>query len=364
MKKIVVAGYYGYRNSGDDAILHSICQDLRQLNQNNQITVLSNEPNLTMKEYPVHAVYRFSLLKVIRALKQSDLLLLGGGSLIQDMTSTRSLYYYLGLLWIAMLFKKPIIIYANGIGPLVHRYNRPFTRWTLNRVNVITLRERLSKEALSLLKITKPQIEVTADPVFNLQIKKEQSINEILHREKIPTDKPLFGVMFRSWNNQSHYVATMARICDALVETYDCYIIFVPMKYPSDLTVAIDINAAMEHKGTILEHRYNEETLINFMGHMDLMLCMRLHAMIYGALEHVPMLGFNYDPKVEYYAKELGIPYVKDMKSIDMEDVLSMIHEVLTHREVYDVRIKEQVLRLKAAAKRNPYWVEWLLEQS
>lgn len=364
MKKIVVAGYYGYRNSGDDAILHSICQDLLQLNQDNQITVLSNEPSLTMKEYPVHAIYRFNPLKVIRALGKSDLLLLGGGSLIQDMTSTRSLYYYLGLLWLAMLFGKPIIIYANGIGPLVHSYNRPFTRWTLNRVNVITLRERLSKEALSELKITRPKIEVTADPVFNLKISKEKAINAIMKREQIPTDKPLFGVMFRSWKDEKHYVEKMAHICDALVERYNCHIIFVPMKYPSDLTVSIDINGAMKHKGTILEHRYNEETLIHFMGHMDLLLCMRLHAMIYGALEHVPMLGFNYDPKVEYYAKELGIPYVKDMKHIDMNEVMSMIHEVLTHRDVYDVRIKEQVERLKEAAKKNPQWVEWLLEQS
>jgi len=116
MKKILVSGYYGYQNSGDDAILHSICHDIKQLNIESEITVLSNQPHVTMSEYSVNAVDRFNLKKVIKQIKNCDVLVMGGGTLIQDLTSTRSLYYYLGIIWMAKFYKKKVMLYGNGIG--------------------------------------------------------------------------------------------------------------------------------------------------------------------------------------------------------------------------------------------------------
>lgn len=359
MKNILVAGYYGYQNSGDDAILHSICHDIRQLNIETAITVLSNQPKVTKKEYNVNSVYRFSFGEVLKEIKKSDVVVMGGGSLIQDLTSTRSLYYYLGILWMSKIYGKKVMLYGNGIGPIKHWYNKPLTRLTLNGTQVITLREHLSKDLLNKLKVTKPVIEITADPVFNLELKGEEDIDDIYDVERIPKDKDLVGVLFRSWSHEDSYVRKMAKVCDQIIDTYGYEIVFIPMKYPADMIVAFEIIKKMKHKAAVIEHRYNEEKLIAFMGQMKLLMSMRLHGLIYGALMKVPLIGFNYDPKVEYYAKELDIPLVDDMRHIHVEKIMDMIKDIEENREELIEKMDFRVGELKQEAKRNR---EYLLE--
>jgi polysaccharide pyruvyl transferase CsaB len=361
MKKVLVAGYYGYQNSGDDAILHSICNDILELDIETSITVLSNQPQLTMREYPVFSVNRFNLHDVLREIRSCDVLVMGGGSLIQDATSTRSLYYYLFLIWSAKIHNKSVMLYGNGIGPIHHWYNKSVTKYVLNKVDTITLREHLSKEVLNKLGVKKPLIQITADPVFNLEISRNNAYQEIYDSEGIPKDKPLVGVMFRSWMYEDSYTKKMAKICDAIVDKYDYHIVFVPMKYPSDLVVSLEIMKKMKHDATVIENRYNEEKLICLMGDLELILSMRLHALIYGALNNIPMLGFNYDPKVEYYAEELKIKYVKSMRHIRINQVMEQIDEIIKNKEGYKDHLREQAGKLKLHAKENRKYLQDLL---
>ncbi len=361
MKKVLVAGYYGYQNSGDDAILHSICNDILALDIETSITVLSNQPQLTMREYPVFSVNRFNFHDVLREIRSCDVLVMGGGSLIQDATSTRSLYYYLFLIWSAKLHNKAVMLYGNGIGPIHHWYNKPVSRYILNKVDIITLREHLSKEVLTKLGVKRPRIQITADPVFNLEISQNNGYKDIYDSEKIPKDKPLVGVMFRSWMYEESYTKKMAKICDAIVEKYDYHIVFVPMKHPADLVISLEILKKMKHPGTVIENRYNEEQMIRLMGDLDLILSMRLHALIYGALNNVPMLGFNYDPKVEYYAEELKISYVKSMRHIRVNQVMKQIDDIISNKDSYKSHLSEQVKKLKLQAKENRKYLHDLL---
>jgi polysaccharide pyruvyl transferase CsaB len=166
----LIVGYYGYSNSGDEAILSSICHDINQLEHKAKITVLSHNPESTINEYDVASCNRFNFFKVVKAIKCTDIVLMGGGSLLQDGTSSRSLYYYLFILKLASIFKKKVMLYANGIGPINKVFNRKMTTRIVNKVELITLRESLSLEQLQLLGINKPAIHVTADPVFNMEI--------------------------------------------------------------------------------------------------------------------------------------------------------------------------------------------------
>ena len=89
---------------------------------------------------------------VIRAMRSCNLFI-SGGSLLQDITSTRSLLYYLALMKIALIFNKPVMVYANGIGPINRKLNKILTRSILNRVDYITLRDQDSKLFLDQLKV-------------------------------------------------------------------------------------------------------------------------------------------------------------------------------------------------------------------
>lgn len=361
MKKVVVSGYYGFKNSGDDAILSSICADLRSMEEEVSVTILSNTPEEVPAEYGFPSVHRFRFWQVLKALKNCDLLLMGGGSLLQDGTSSRSLYYYLGLIWLAKFFGAKVILYANGIGPVHRRKNQWLTRRIVNKVDTITLREHLSLEVLTRLRIHKPKIAVTADPVFNLSLDDSALKEKIYRQEGISKEKAIVGVMFRSWQQEEAYVKKMSNLCDYLIETYGVQIVFVPMRYPADIRIAEDMQAKMKHSAFVIKKYYTSQEIIAFISDMKLVLSMRLHALIYAAIQNVPMMGFNYDPKVLYYVKELDIECVNHMHHIRLEEIEASIDDMMRFPEKYQKKIAENTSRLKKEAKENRAYLQELL---
>ena len=69
-KRILISGYYGFDNSGDDAILKAIVKDINEKDNSIEIAVLSNNPIFTEKVYGIKAVNRFKMKDVIKAIKE------------------------------------------------------------------------------------------------------------------------------------------------------------------------------------------------------------------------------------------------------------------------------------------------------
>ncbi|NMR96623.1 polysaccharide pyruvyl transferase CsaB, partial [Vibrio parahaemolyticus] len=151
-----MSGYFGFDNSGDDAILKAIVNDLLEYDNDLKIKVLSNNPDKTEDMCGVFSANRFKIKDVLFSIRETDLLISGGGSLLQDVTSTRSLLYYLALMKLALIYKKPILVYANGIGPINKSINRKLSKNILNKVNFISLRDSLSLDYLKKLGVTNP----------------------------------------------------------------------------------------------------------------------------------------------------------------------------------------------------------------
>ena len=123
--QVVMSGYYGFGNAGDDAILDSIQQAIRAASDDVSVTVLSNDPELTRRQYGLDAIPRFRMLRVLHALRRGDVLLSGGGSLLQDTTSTRSLLYYLSVIRAAEWMGKPVCPVAAQAGDALCQRHRP-----------------------------------------------------------------------------------------------------------------------------------------------------------------------------------------------------------------------------------------------
>ena len=351
MKRILICGYYGYANSGDDAILASINDDIKSLGPEYSITILSNNPSETEKDYGVSAINRFCIRDVLREMKSCDIFLLGGGTLIQDDSSSRSLFYYLGLILISKIMKKKCMLYANGIGMIRKCFNSFITMSILNGVDIITLREGPSKKSLDRMKVTKPHIKITSDPVFNLEIK-ETNIEEIFKSEGISRDKPLIAVAFRTWQDDKHYSEVMCLICDEIIERFNMNILFIPMN-PVDITVSERIRQGMQHDSFLLKGHYRVNEIINIIGSCHLVLGMRLHALIYSAIKNVPMIGFAYNPKVTYYTESLKMPLFKDINKIEKEEVLLAIEDIHHKNGEYRRNLENKVILMKELAKQN-----------
>jgi polysaccharide pyruvyl transferase CsaB len=180
-------------------MLMAIIESLRKYKADIRIIVLSRNPAETMKMYRVNAFNRLNLLNVLQVMKKSRLFIYGGGNLIQDNTSTRSLFFYLGTTWLAKRLGLKVMFYGNGIGPLKKQANRRLTSRIIDQVDVITLREELSLKELKSLGIGKPRIIMTADPAMTVSAKDPIQSENALKRQGIVPGTPLVGFSVRKY---------------------------------------------------------------------------------------------------------------------------------------------------------------------
>ena len=96
--KFLIAGYFGCGNLGDDAILESLVTGIKDNFPDSKLSVLSGNPSETKKCYKIDSYPRNKFRIVRQQIKKCDVFVLGGGGILQDITSSKSLYYYLSLI--------------------------------------------------------------------------------------------------------------------------------------------------------------------------------------------------------------------------------------------------------------------------
>lgn len=329
---ITLLGYYGYKNSGDEAILMSTLEAFRKIDPELTFLVFSKKPKETKKLYLVDSVYRFNLFKVIRILKKSRLFLAGGGSLIQDNTSTRSIWYYLTVLKMAKKLGINSMLFANGIGPIKRSFNRRFAGKVLNDLQAISLRDAQSFNEIKALGINKPNIFVSSDPAVLLEASDESKVDELIQLENIPTDKPLIGFSLRKWAN-SGYVDKIAEIADYCAEKYNSHPVFIPMQYPMDYDISQAIAEKMKFHCSIVTRMYPPDIILGLTARLKVMVGMRLHSIIYAANQCIPLIGLVYEQKVEAFLKEIDQPSAGNIENLDTVKICKQLDIIWENRE-------------------------------
>ncbi len=339
-KKYLISGYYGYKNSGDDALLASVVKDIKEVNKENTINILSKKGSY-YDFSDVHFTDRFNLIELIKAIKNTDILIMGGGSLLQDKTSNRSLYYYLSVMKIASIFKKRVYLYANGIGPINKKRNIFFSKRILNKVFVITFRDPDSYEFVKSIGVKRPYMFVTADSVFSLE-------SDFRPVKKVE-EKVAFVI--RDWDHSEAFCKELAKFADYIIENYHLSVVFVPLKLEDDEEISKDIMALMKHSADIVLLN-NEKALIDFFSTCYFTVCMRFHGVIYSSIASSPAVGLSYDKKVSSICRELGLDFIKT-EDIRFEDLVTMAEGIVQDYEEKKNIINKNVIKLKEKAKIN-----------
>ncbi|OIJ13046.1 polysaccharide pyruvyl transferase CsaB [Anaerobacillus alkalilacustris] len=330
---IVISGYYGFDNAGDEAILYSIIHALKDESPAISITVLSNQPEKTSQLYNVSAVNRWSLKEVIRAIKASDGVISGGGSLLQDYTSFKSISYYCGVMGIARFFNKPYFIYAQGIGPIKSKINQRLVAFTVNHASLVTVRDQESKHLLQSISV-KENIMVVPDPVMGLKITAERV--EPL-RTYLP-EGPYISVAVRYWSKKRTYLKELSKALTTLAEQA-VNMVLVPMHGVDDLKCSEDIKAMMSKQAQqhtfIVPAHFSIQEKAKIIAHSELLIGMRLHSLIFAANSLTPFIAISYDPKIDAFTKLCGQPLMGHVQSLnwDAKQLITEINSCLTSKE-------------------------------
>jgi polysaccharide pyruvyl transferase CsaB len=342
-KRIVISGYYGFSNAGDEAVLSAVVRGLKS-QTSAEITVLSASPEETAKTHGVRALPRMAMTEVTRALKDCDLLISGGGSLLQDATSLRSLAYYLAIISLAKRYRRKVMILGQGIGPLRRSISRRMVKKALTGIDLITVRDAQSAELLAEMGIG--PVKITADPTFMLEPCKDA--HGLLAEAGLAEEEDIIGVALREWDERPEVGAEAAKALKAIAEKCPAKMLLLTMQTPQDEAQARDIGREI---GAVVQPRpWTAEELLGVISRCRLVVGMRLHALIFAASVGVPFLGIEYDPKVEQFIKAAG---QEGIKLDEMASLGEKAREAWDTRDELALKLKEAVPAMKKAASEN-----------
>lgn len=354
MTRILLSGYYGFNNVGDEAILAGIVQAFRELDPAVAFTVVSGTRRQTAERYGVEAVSRGDAGAIWRALGEADLVLSGGGSLLQDVTSLKSLSYYLAILTMAKLRRKPAMIYAQGIGPVRGSVGRTLIRQVCNRLDAITVRDRESAALLARLGVRRPPTDVTADAALVLGAGDPDVGRFILREAGAPAQGPLIGVSIRAWKaGDSRFVPALAGSLDSLARKSGGHAVFFPMQVPGDIQAAGAVRAQMEQASTLLSGPFTYQQVLGLTAAFDLVVALRYHALVFAAMSGTPLVGLSYDPKNDSFLRLIGQGVAGTTDYLDPAEVVEAGLRALAHTPVARAALVSRMAELGALSRQN-----------
>lgn len=358
MNAIVISGYYGFGNTGDEAMLRATLQGLERRLGPLRATVVTGRPDEVRRVHGVEAVGRLDFPAVARSLRGADLFLSGGGSLLQDSTSWRNLMYHLLLFRMARQAGTRAMIYAQGVGPIRTRLGRWLTPTVIRGLSAITVRDPGSAEELRALGVTNPEAEVTADPAFALDPAPPDRIDEIWHQAGLDRDRqPVIALAPRGLRNRAAEAEGLAFAADWIVRRLKVRPLLLPMQYPNDIDACGLILQRMRHssEAVLLEDPLAPEEILGVTGRCELVIGVRLHALIFGAAMGVPLLGIHYDPKVTYFLRRLGLEPATSIAGLPggKEDLILGLERAWHDRALLREHLRGLVPELRALAERN-----------
>ncbi|WP_445293272.1 polysaccharide pyruvyl transferase CsaB [Cohnella sp. 56] len=364
--RLVLSGYYGFRNSGDEAVLQSILNALDQAGEEQGVyvepIVLSGDPAWTARQYGVWSVPRMKLREVREAIAASDGVISGGGSLLQDATGLGSIPYYLGILEMARWARKPTYIYAQGIGPVKRRMFGPFIARAMRRAAYVSVRDAESAALLAGFGVPEDRVAVVPDPVMGLPLPpaaggsaeadapRDAEAGAGRESEDRP---PLVGVSVRFWRGDRADLDRTAAALAALAQQRDVRLRFLPFHAGGDEDasryVIERLGAAARTAGIAPAHEAPQE-MLREVDRCDLLVGMRLHSLIYAANREVPLLGLSYDPKIDQFLQRLGDRAIGTTDALDVQLFAARAVQLIDDPGQWRIDHYSAIRRLKAEA--------------
>jgi len=333
-KNIMICGAYGRGNAGDEAILSCILSAMEGAAPRSDMRVISKNPAATRLGLRVDASHTFNIFSLVKRLRRTKLFISGGGTLIQDASSSRSLFYYLMTIWLAKKLGAKVIMYGCGVGPVTRKFNRRLARRVIDScADAVCARDRLSLDELDELGVKSPEIILAADPVLGYARQRAPS-GPVLAKLGLPEGKYML-IALREWKGHTEKItAAAAAAVKYAYETHGLTPVFLPMEHPRDLGVSKRAAALCGCPNYVVENRLSTADVVSLISGMGAVLAMRLHAVIFAAAAGVPAAGISYDMKVEGFMSYIGLPLFTTLADCSEQTLRGLIDRALATPEM------------------------------
>jgi polysaccharide pyruvyl transferase CsaB len=366
--RVGISGSYGGLNLGDEAILEVIMTELRRTLPV-EITVFSRDPQDTLARHRVERavqVRELSRGEVLPEIERLDLLILGGGGILYD----TEVSLYLREVALAQERGVPVLVYAVGAGPLQDPAAQKLTRACLHRAAAVTVRERHARQVLEEIGVQR-EIEITADPALLLE--PQPLPPDALMREGLDTQHRLVGISVREPGaaapdlDERHYHALLANAADYMIDRLDADLVFVPMErrvFDPQHCHAVISQMAYAQRATVLKGEYTAGQMLTMISHFAFAVGMRLHFLMFAALQRVPFVALPYASKVTGFLDALEMP-MPPLQRVNAGQLIAHIDRWWDMRSKLQSTIDRVLPSLQArASETSKIAVRLLLERS
>lgn len=310
MAKISISGYYGYKNFGDEAILEVLVEHLKSIGCQD-ITVFSSDVEYTENKLKVNAVKRFDIPNVVKTIKNSDILISGGGSLLQDVTSLKSLIYYSAIIALGLLFNKTVIIFAQGIGPLNSSAAKFIVKNLLKYCTYVTVRD---ENSFKLLESFKVKSDLVCDPIYSLSVKDRNCDGSV-------------GIQLREFKTMNYNL--LQKLAMLIVNKFpNKKIKIFSLQKTQDYKLSKKFELVLKSMNPNINTEIIEDNIIENISTLEYLFAMRFHAILVALKYGVKTCAINYDIKVEKIANDAKIPLISMDANENFEEIFEKIEQL------------------------------------
>lgn len=378
---ILISGYFGFKNTGDELILDAMIRDFRAIQPEMMITVVSGNPDSTKRHFHVNAVSWADIRKIICAVEVCDLVILGGGGLFHDywgfdsstiLTSSHiGFSFYSSIAMLAAVMKKPLMLYAVGVGPILSKNGLSTMKAIAGQASTITIRDDESRDILLSMGIPAERILLTADPVFN----RPQVIEEIVHPYQKAEDGLLVGVALRNWDvgvDPAYWEKQVAEGLDDFLERHPAgEVLFIPFQNVKetlldDPGVAGRVQRMMKHhrQTSIYRSSASISNLTGTLSTCDLVMGMRLHSLILAMNYGVPAVALSYDRKIANLMTRAGLEaYSLPILDLKAKPLSALLEKAWKNQKKVHSQMLKTTEQLRTAAAMNVQAAMNLIEE-
>ena len=329
-RSILIAGYYGFGNLGDEAILAALVDGLRRQIGDVEISVVGGSPRSIEDQHEnVTAVDWRDLTGLLESARRADLLILGGGGIFHDYweidpktiltPNYGGIAYYSSIPLLAHLLNKPCQILSVGVGPLRTQEGRDYTRLAFELAQEASVRDRESMGLLASLEVQGlDKIRVSWDPTLLLEPAPAPQVREFLRGHGLKAHNEYTAVNLRYWDfdvDPEIWPQEVARALDNILAETESHILFIPFQavdrtpYENDLALIREVQAGMDIKSRthIIENIPSPMMMLGIIRSCNSVIAMRLHAAIFAVSQGVPTISLSYDPKASQWMSQMGL---------------------------------------------------------
>lgn len=380
--RIVISGWYGHNNTGDEAILQVFLSELVG-RDGAAVTVLSDNAARVNAHYGSHAVAAVPHPRLTGAeglrnlitgqsashlarLRACDLFVLGGGSILHDRMTRRNLVKGVDEIWLSRLCGRPVALFAVGVGPLSTRIGRWLVSRSARRANLITVRDEDSKTLLVRLGVPEHRVIVVADPTLLLEatpvpVDQMPWVAGCTDRER----HPCIGLFLMDnlpmrAAEKDQFSRSVAAALDRLHDSLAARFVAVPMMRDpgdDDRRMAASIQSRMTHARFFhaLDDVLAPGAVKWLAGRFDLTIAVRLHGLLFSFASATPATAIEYHPKVRQAARSFGVEeYVVAIEDGLTDSLVSTVLKCHTARQSYRDQLRA-VLPSKIESARRAF---------